>query len=107
MAIALVNAEWSEEATPNDFRINIVNFKGDTAYPTGGSTGVAGRLGFAPGRLRALVPISHGGYTWDYDTGTDKLKVYQQSAATGALTEVPNNANLSGVTFRALVIAEQ
>lgn len=103
MAYALVNVELSEEARLADFRFNVVNFKGDSAYVNpGGRAGLAAVLGFR--EAVAIVPLSHGGYVWDYDPGTDKLKVYQQSAATSALTEVPNNANLSAVTFRALVI---
>ena len=104
MAIALVNHELSEEATLESFRVDVVNFKGDTSYPTGGSIGVSAALGFR--RILALIILSHSGYVTDYDPGTDKLKVYQQPsvATAGAMPEVPNTTNLSGAIFRALVI---
>lgn len=104
MAITIVNIETSEEQGLASLRAAIVNFKGDSSYTTGGTVGVAAKLGFAPEKLLCLIPLSHGGYIWDYDPGTDKLKMYQQSAATGALTEVPNTTNLSGTVYRALAL---
>jgi hypothetical protein len=88
-----------------DFRIDIVNFKGDTSYVNpGGRAGTAAAFGFA--RILAMVPLSHKGYVWEYDPATDKILFSQQSAATGALTEVPNATNLSAITYRALVIGQ-
>lgn len=102
MALTVLSRELGEEAEAAQFRVDVVNFKGDNAYPAGGTVNVAAALGVAKERLLALIPLSHSGYVWDYDSGVDKLKLYQQSAATGALTEA--SGNLSGVTFRALMI---
>lgn len=102
MTITLVSTEISDQPL-NALRAKIVNFKGDNSYVTGGSP-IAAALGFQPERLLALISLSHGGYVWDYDPGTDKLKVYRQSAASGALAEVPATTDLSATTFRALAL---
>lgn len=104
MALSKVAKMFGEEATSAQFKADVVTFAGDSSYPTGGTSGVAAALGVHPEQLIALIPLSHSGYVWDYDSGVDKLKLYQQSAATGGLTEVPNTTNLSATTFRALML---
>lgn len=107
MAIALVNRELGEEGSLANYKVDVVNFKGDGAYTTaqGGSPNVAQALGVRKGNLLALIPISHGGLSWDYDPGTDRLKLYGQPAvaAAGASPEVASG-NYSAITFRALMI---
>ena len=105
MAISKVVRELGEEAQAAAFHIDSVQFAGDSAYPTGGTPAFSQAIGIAPGHLFAVIPVSHGGYIFDYDRGVDKLKVYQQpaAAAAGAMPEVPNTTNLSAVTFRALI----
>lgn len=105
MAIALINHELSEEARVADYRVDVVNFKGDSSYVApGGRAGTAAALGFT--RILAMVPLSHKGYVWEYNPDSDKIMFEQQSAATGALTEVPNATNLAGQTYRALVLGQ-
>ena len=105
MAISKVIRELGEEATAAQFKIDSVQWNGDASYPTGGTPGFAAAIGIAPGHLFAVLPESHSGYTWDYDRGSDKLKLYQQpaAAAAGASPEVPPTTNLSAVQFRALI----
>jgi len=107
MAVALVNYEFGGpggEAQFADLRVAVVNMKLDASYPSGGSPGVAAKLGFS--RLAALIPLQHSGYIVEYINDTDKLKVYQQpaAAAAGASPEVPNTTNLSGTVLRFLAL---
>lgn len=107
MTVALVNYEFGGpggEAQFADLRLAVVNLKLDTSYPTGGSVGVAARLGFRS--LAVLIPLQHSGYIVEYINDTDKLKVYQQPAAAtaGASPEVPNTTNLSGTVLRFLAM---
>lgn len=72
----------------------------DSSYPTGGypvagMTNGAAKFGL---KVCQMAWFSHqGGYLITYDQVNDKVKIFQQSAATGALTEVPNATNLSAV----------
>jgi hypothetical protein len=53
----------------------------------------------------AAIPVANeGGYVLQFQSATKKVKVMQQSAATGPLTEVPANTNLAAQTFRLLLI---
>lgn len=101
MALVVKRTELSEESRLADFRFQVLDFAGDSAYQTGGTQNVARTFGFSS--IAVMVPIIHSGYVLDY-LDTDRLKMWQQSAATGALTEVPNNTNLSAQTFRVMVI---
>lgn len=107
MAIALVSSELSEEARLADYRAQVVNFKLDSAYVTGqnGTAGVAAKLGFQ--HIVALIPLSHGGIMWDYDGGTDKLKLYgQPAAATAGASPELASGNYSAITVRALALGQ-
>ena len=52
MALALVNRELGEEGSLSEFKIDVVNFKGDSAYVTGQTLLVDG--GISTGATRAL-----------------------------------------------------
>lgn len=55
-------------------------------------------------RLLVAIPAGgQGGYVPSYDYINKKYKLYQQSAATGPLTEVPASTDLSALTFRILL----
>lgn len=72
----------------------------DASYPTGGypvgtATNGSAKFGF---KVCQMVWFGHqGGYLITYNQTTDKIQAWQQSAATGPLTEVPNATNLSAV----------
>jgi hypothetical protein len=52
-----------------------------------------------------VIPIGgQGGYVPVWNPTTSKLQVFQQSAATSALTEVPAATDLSAYTFNLLVV---
>jgi hypothetical protein len=82
----------------------LVQFTGDTSYPTGGT--VAGlqtalTTQFKDGRLiQGIIPQDCGGYVVTYIPSTDKLKVYSSGG-----TEVTNATNLGAVTFNLLVLS--
>jgi hypothetical protein len=77
----------------------------DSSYVTGGEPVTFGDLGIS--RLEAIIPNTrNAGYlaTWDGSLTAPKIKMFQQSAATGALTEVPNATNLATVVVDLLVV---
>ena len=77
------------------FRIELGTIAMDASYPTNGeSLSPGGDRGW----WKAFVAPS-AGYVPSWDAAAQKLKVYRQSAATGALTEVPNATDLSAVSF--------
>lgn len=64
-------------------------------------------LGLKNKGLEALILLGGGdtGYMLVVDHTNRKIKAYRQSAATGALQEVPNTTSLSSVVVRALAIS--
>jgi hypothetical protein len=88
------------------------SFTGDSSYPTGGTAGFEAAVRLITKDKRtvvAVLPIDCGGYLPQYDRTNDKLKVYQgdnDNAADAPFIEVANTTNLSGVTFKVLVLAK-
>lgn len=77
----------------------------DNSYATGGELISVAELPVS--RVEAIfVFVRNAGYlgVWDGSTTAPKIKMFQQSAATSALTEVPNTTNLSTVTADLLVM---
>lgn len=76
----------------------------DSSYLTGGEAVTLAQLGLS--RLDFLQVAGGTGYlaTWDGSTSAPKVLLYRQTAATGALVEVPNATDVSTVVvrFRAL-----
>jgi len=72
----------------------------DSSYPTGGEAFVPAEFGLD--RLDWLQVAGATGYVavWDGSTSAPKVLLYRQTAATGALAEVPNTTNVSTVTVR-------
>lgn len=67
----------------------------DSSYPTGGeAVDAPGDSGY-----HHLQVGPAGGYVGYWDKANQKLIAYQQSAATSALTQVPNTTDLSAVSF--------
>lgn len=84
---------------------DVISFPGDGAYPTGGTAAFEASVRTAVGRgaldIVAVVALDCGIYSPVYDYTNDKLKV-----RTEALAEVANTTDLSGTTFRILVISK-
>lgn len=72
----------------------------DSSYPTGGEAFVPAEFGLD--RLDWLQVAGATGYlaVWDGSVTAPKILLYRQTAATGALVEVPNTTNVSTVTVR-------
>lgn len=69
----------------------------DSSYPTGGEAFDApGDLGYHD----LWITGTAAGYLATWDKTNQKLIAYQQSAATSALTQVPNATDLSAVAVR-------
>lgn len=90
--------------------VDAVSFAGDSSYPTGGSAFDAKWVA-AKHQTRdvlAVLSVDCSGYVPAYDTSTGKLKFYygdNNNASDGPLIEVPNTTDLSGVTFKVLVVS--
>ena len=71
-----------------------------SSYPTGGEAVVVADLGFT--RLDWLHVAPGNGYmpVWDGSTTNPKVLMYRQSAASSALTEVPNTTDLSATSIK-------
>lgn len=100
------------QAPQNAVFHDIVTLVGESSYAAGGSTGLQTKLraltGAAGRTVKAVVALDGQGYVLGWDVADSKLKVYygNYDAADGALIEVPNATDLSGVTFTLLVISE-
>lgn len=67
----------------------------DASYPTGGEPiDATGDIGYQ----ELWITGTTGGYQGSWDAANQKLLMYRQTAATGALVEVPNATDLSAVT---------
>lgn len=100
---AAQRAVLSEHSTAQ--KLAIIDVTLSSSYATNGDTvdfttlGLVGTRGIA---AVFVVPENAGYVAW-YDRTNKKIKVFQQSAATSALTEVPNATNLSAVVMRCFV----
>lgn len=72
----------------------------DSSYATGGEAFVPAEFGLS--RLDWLQVAGATGYlaAWDGSVTAPKILLYRQTAATGALVEVPATTNVSTVTVR-------
>jgi hypothetical protein len=97
------------EAPGKPLFIDIVSFPGPASYTTGGDTGlIAGLEAIAKNNrvIVAAILMAADGYLADYVVATDKVKVYGTGAAEKAHgTEVDAATNLSGTTFRMMVVS--
>ena len=103
MALAVANVQTIEQLSGN-VRLTLATVTLDTAYPTGGSVGLAGLLGLA--RALAIDVIASTGFIIDYLPGSDQLKVFNPGGAGAGTkaTEVANATNLSANQVQILAI---
>lgn len=97
----------------SNYRVDVVSFPGDGAYPTGGTTGFQAlmqpALKTGGAEILSVQPQDCGGYVAAYNVITDTLKVYygnNDGGTDGPLVEVPNNTDLSGVVFQLALITQ-
>lgn len=58
-------------------------------------------------RILAVIPVGgQGGYDPVWNPTTKKVQVFRQTAATGALAEVPANTDLSAQAFQLLLAGQ-
>lgn len=76
----------------------------DSSYATGGEAFVPADFGLS--RLDWLQVAGATGYlaVWDGSASAPKVLLYRQTAATGALVEVPATTNVSTVTARFVAV---
>jgi hypothetical protein len=93
-----VTTPLDSNGPPGDLRVVIGTINFDSSYPTGGEAFPMAAIGALS--LAALIVLPKNGYqfAWDGNRTAPKVIAYQQSAATGALTQVPNTTDLSAVT---------
>jgi len=96
-------------------RADLLSFAGDGAYPGGGTADFEGLYREAlaeagagsPNReVLGIIQVDVSGYVLRYDDVNDKLMVFESDngGADGPLQE-STTANLSGVTFRCIVLS--
>ena len=85
---------------PGNRKMTTASVTFDSSYATGGEAISLGDLGFV--RLDILMAHAGQGYLarWDGSTTTPKIQLYRQTAATGALVEVPSTTDVSAVVVR-------
>lgn len=88
----------------------VVDVDFDSSYPTGGESLTASDLGFQHASdIKLVLASPDGGYIFQYDYTNKKLLAYYadyDAVADGALIQVPNTTDLSGVTdVRLLALA--
>jgi len=93
-------------AAPGGWR-NVWSVAADNSYPTGGWALAKSTLGYAATNDPEfnVQAENSAGYVLEYDHTNSKLKAYRQTAATGALAEVPNTTDLSSAITAARVAA--
>ena len=111
MALGAITVVKESSADGGSFRMDLIKFAGDSAYPAGGTPGLEGlfreKMDAGNFDIKGVIPQDCGGYTVGYDPETDKLKVYHADYAAGVagkLVEVPATTDLSATTFRLLVM---
>jgi len=82
----------------------IVDVTLSSSYATGGDTFDFATIGLIGVQPLFVDAAANAGYLVFYDRTNKKFKLFQQSAATSALTEVPNTTNVSTVVIRCLVV---
>jgi hypothetical protein len=85
----------------------VVTYTFSGSYATGGDSADFQAAGGVLGRatpLAVFVTPTSGGFVPAWDSVNKKMKLFQQSAATSALTEVANASNQSAVVATCLVV---
>jgi hypothetical protein len=103
---ATINVQAGKSASAPTF-LDDLSFAGDSSYPTGGTVDfeafVQGAAGIKEGRtIDAVIDIAGNATHYPvYNKATNKLMMFVR--ATGL--EVANATNMSGTTFRFLVVS--
>ena len=87
------------------FRLVVIDltFAAADTYKTGGFTILPSEVGMTA--ILGVLAIGSKGYECAWAAATNNLLLYQQSAATSALTQIPDNTDISAVSpIRLLVI---
>lgn len=108
----ITNAAGASASEPTFFEE--VSLVGPASYTTGGDTGLQAAyraLGNAQA-LRTIInvlPVDGKGYTPAWDSANGKLLFYysdNNNASDSAQIQVPSTTDLSGVTFRLMIVSK-
>lgn len=97
------DAESQQHLGPSGIIQASIGQPGLSDYSSGGYAILPASFGMS--RIRGLMQLGFtgtgtgGGYQAEYNKTTNKLMFFQQSAATGALTELPAGTDLSANTY--------
>jgi hypothetical protein len=100
--MAVTTAIITGPEVPGNRKMTTATVTFDSSYATGGEPVAIGDLGFT--RLDYLCVSAGQGYlaAWDGSTTAPKFLLYRQTAATGALVEVPNATDVSTISVKVL-----
>lgn len=106
MAIGAITVNETEGAAPSaPLFVDDLQFAGDGAYPTGGTADFEGSVQAKLKQGRTVLGVIDikgvAGHYPVYDRATDKLLMFVRTTG----VEVANGVDLSGTTFRILVIS--
>lgn len=98
---ASVSIQYGPEV-PGNRKTTIAQVTFDSSYATGGEAITVSSLGLD--RLDYLLVDAGAGYLarWDGSKTTPKILLYRQTAATGALAEVPSTTDVSTIVVNVL-----
>lgn len=111
MALGTMTKVAGGPGSGDALRLDYVSFAGDGAYPSGGTVDFEGTVQALFGDAREVLAVVdvglNGGYVTRYDKANDKLLVLEGNydGSDGPLQE-SSTANLSGVTFKLLIISK-
>ena len=106
LGAATVNVQAGKSASTPTF-IDDISFAGDSSYPTGGTAAfeayLQGTTGIKEGRtIDAVIDVTGNATHYPvYDKANNKLKMFVRTTG----VEVANTTNMSGTTFRFVVIS--
>lgn len=107
MAITVGTPDFWRLPQARGVKLCVVELTFDSSYPTGGEALTPAMVNGFEGDIDWLICIGDsGGYVFDWDNTNGKIKAYwadYDAVADGALVEVADTTDLSGVSPRFLV----
>lgn len=108
---ALTVTDKSIDGSNKTLYVDEISLVGDSSYPTGGMTGVQAALQAVVKDQRAILAVvntgANGGYITQWDFANSKLQLFTAGGSAGtALAELANATNVSGTTFKLMVLSK-
>lgn len=96
-AVVTLAGDWLKSI--GNMKAVVASVAFDSSYPTGGESVTPAKLGL--GKIEFLIAQPTSGYVFQWDNANSKLLAYYadyDAVADGALIQVPDTTDLSGLT---------